>query len=71
MVFRHQCTASPFCDEDVWFVFDMNLGVGPPNRVKACAMHAAVLLRAAFEAQQTRGDDFVTVLIEPTKAITK
>ncbi len=69
MPFRHQCTISPFCDEDVWFVFDANLGVpnASPARVKACGRHAAVLLRAAFDLQQKRGDEWMSILIEPTK----
>lgn len=68
-MFRHQCTISPFCDEEVWFIWDANLGVGNPAVVKACARHAAVLLRAAFSLQERRGDDWLTILIEPTKAV--
>lgn len=72
MPFRHQCTMSPFCDEDVWFVFDVNLGTKlPRNRIKACEQHAALLLRAAFSRQQRRGDEFVTILVEPTKGLFK
>ena len=55
----------PGCRARAEYEFDPNLGVAPPQVMRACAQHVAQVLADAFALQAARGDRWISLNIEP------